>query len=274
VGFADRLLGRLLRRLKREGIYDDTLIVLVADHGILWRSGVATRRRALYHTAYELGPVPYFVKRPGQRRARVSRAYARTVDVPSTIADVLGRRLGYRDDGRSAFSRAARRRRPITFPTRDFTQVVRVPVRRWRAQRRKAVRRRLRQFGSGDLATLFTGIGPNRELIGREAGSVARAAGSRLRAAIVQGRVFANVRRRTGVVPTEIAGHLSGGGAGDERDLAVALNGRIEAVGRSFHLAGDPTEHFAFMVPEASLQEGRNTVEVFEVTGERLRSLH
>jgi hypothetical protein len=77
------------------------------------------------------------------------------------------------------------------------------------------------------------------------------------------------------VIPTEIAGHLRGGRAGEERELAVAVNGRIEAVGRSFHLTGDATEHFAFMVPEAAFQEGRNTVEVFEViAGERLRPLH
>ena len=52
------------------------------------------------------------------------------------------------------------------------------------------------------------------------------------------------------------------------------VNGRIEAVGRSFRLAGDPTEHFAFMVPETSLREGRNRIEVFEVVaGDRLRLL-
>jgi Sulfatase len=274
LGYTDRLLGRLLRRLKREGIYDHTLIVVVADHGYLWRSGVETRRRAFPDTAAELAPVPYFVKRPGQRRGRVSGAFARTVDVPATIADVLGVRLGYRDDGRSAFSPAARRIRRVRFPTRDFDALVTVPGSRWKAQRRRVVERRLRQFGSGDLATLFTGIGPNRDLIGREAGGVARAAAGALRAAIVQDRLYANVRRRSGVVPAQIAGDVSGGEPGAERDLAVAVNGRIEAVGRSFHLAGDSTEHFAFMVPEESLHEGGNRIEVFEVIeGERLRPL-
>jgi hypothetical protein len=135
------------------------------------------------------------------------------------------------------------------------------------------VRRRLRDFGAGDLASLYTGIGPNRGLIGRDAGSVGRAAGGDVRGDIVQERLFDEVRRRSGVVPTQIAGDLQGG-AGEGRELAVAVNGRIEAVGRSFRLAGDPTEHFAFMVPEGSLREGRNAVEVFEVVGgERLRAL-
>ena len=58
-----------------------------------------------------------------------------------------------------------------------------------------------------------------------------------------------------------------GSGPGARRDLAVAVNGRIEAVGRSFHLTGDATEHFAVNVPEQSLREGSNLVEVFEVVG-------
>jgi hypothetical protein len=273
LGYTDRLLGRLLRRLKRTGIYDDTLVVVVADHGYLWRSGVPTRRRAMAGTAHELSPVPFIVKKPVQRRARVSHAFARTLDVPSTIADVLGWRLGYRDDGRSAFSRAARRTRRVTFPKRDFDAVVTVSGKRWLAQRRRVVRRRLRQFGSGDLASLYTGIGPNRELIGSDVGRVARVAGSARRGTIARGGLFSNVRRRSGVVPTQIAGHLDGG-SGKPRDLAVAVNREIAAVGRSFWLAGRSSESFAFMVPEDALRDGRNAIEVFEVVGGgRLRLL-
>jgi hypothetical protein len=273
LGYTDRLLGRLLRRLKDQGIYDDTLIVVVADHGYLWRSGVETRRRAVAGTAHELSPVPFIVKRPGQRRGRVSGAYARTLDVPSTIADVLGARLGYRDDGRSAFSRAARRIRRVTFPTRDFDAVVTVPGRRWQAQRRRVVRRRLRQFGAGDIGSLYSGIGPNRELLGRDVAGIARAAGSGGGGTIAHGELLSNVRRGSGVLPTQITGLLRGG-SGSPRDLAVAVNGQIAAVGRSFRLAGRASESFAFMVPEDALREGRNSVEVFEVVGgRRLRLL-
>ena len=52
------------------------------------------------------------------------------------------------------------------------------------------------------------------------------------------------------------------------------VNGRIEAVGRSFHLTGDTTEHYALNVPETALREGRNRIEVFEITASgRLRAL-
>jgi sulfur carrier protein ThiS len=81
------------------------------------------------------------------------------------------------------------------------------------------------------------------------------------------------VRRHSGLVPTQIAGVLEGG-SGRPRDLAVAVNGEILAVGRSFRLAGAAGESFAFMVPEEALRDGHNTVEVFEVVGGgRLRLL-
>jgi hypothetical protein len=273
LGFADRLIGRLVRRLKEQGIYDDTLLVVTADHGIAFQVGVQTRRSVSRSNVEELTPVPLLVKRPGQRGGRVSDAYARTLDVTPTIADALGWKVGYRTDGHSAFGPITRRRRSVTLPTRDFGSTVSISGRRWEARRRAVVRRRLRQFGSGELASLFTGIGPHRELIGQAPGDVGEVSGAGgVRASIAEPALFAHVRRTEGVVPTQIAGDLTGGGGG-KRDLAVAVNGRIEAVGRSFHLQGDPTEHFALMVPESALHDGANEIELFEVVAGRLRRL-
>ena len=75
------------------------------------------------------------------------------------------------------------------------------------------------------------------------------------------------------MVPTQIAGLLHDS-SGEPRDVAVAVNGEIAAVGRSFRLADRPRESFAFMVPEEALRDGHNEVEVFEVVGGvRLRLL-
>jgi hypothetical protein len=66
-------------------------------------------------------------------------------------------------------------------------------------------------------------------------------------------------------VPCQIAGRIHGSGPQRERAIAVAVNGRIEAVGRSFHLRGENVESYSVMVPEDALREGRNRVEVLEV---------
>ena len=266
LGFVDRLLGRLVARLKSQGMYDDTAIVVTADHGFAWQVGVPTRRSVNPSNVEELGPVPLFVKAPRQTRGSVSDALARTLDVTPTIADVLNVPLGYRADGSSAFSREVRARRQVSLTERDFSSVVRISPSRWEARRRAVVRRRLRQLGSGDWASLYTSLGPNRDLIGERADHVQAASGAR--ATISLSRSFARVRRSSGVVPCQIAGRIHGSGAQDERDLAIAVNGRIEAVGRSFHLKGERVESYSVMVPEDALRDGSNTVEVLEVTDE------
>jgi hypothetical protein len=210
--------------------------------------------------------VPLFVKAPRQTQGHVSNALAQTLDVTPTIADVLNVPLGYRADGRSAFSHAVRTRRDVSLTTRDFSAVVRMTAARWKAQRRAVVRRRVRNLGSGDWASLYTSLGPNRQLIGQDVTNARNPPGTR--ATISLSRSFARVRRSRGLVPCEIAGRIHDSGPTRERNLAVAVNGRIEAVGRSFHLKGETTESYAVMVPEDALRDGRNTVEVFEVTDE------
>ena len=63
------------------------------------------------------------------------------------------------------------------------------------------------------------------------------------------------------------------GGAGEPRDVAVAVNGRIRATGRSFRLRGKPKERFSMLVPEDALRPGANSVELFEVSTDGLASL-
>ncbi|HZC12474.1 MAG TPA: hypothetical protein VE270_00520, partial [Thermoleophilaceae bacterium] len=224
---------------------------------------------------HELTTVPLLVKRPGQSTPHTSEAYAQTLDVAPTIAGVLGVRLGYRAHGHSAFGRAVRRRRGVAVTTRDFSSIVRISGRSWKARRRAVVGRRLRRLGWGDWSSLYTGIGPHPELIGRRVAGLARAAAGGLRASIAGASAFDRVRRPAGIVPAQVVGTLAGGGtSGAGRAIAVAINGRIEGVGQTFQLAGQPGEHYGVNVPEAALANGRNRVEVFEVTrtGE-LRSL-
>ena len=77
------------------------------------------------------------------------------------------------------------------------------------------------------------------------------------------------------IFPTRVTGRIVGGRQGRLRDLAVAVNGRIRAVGRSFRLQGRPRESYSFVVPEGSLRPGRNEVELFEVRpGGRLVRLY
>jgi hypothetical protein len=60
-------------------------------------------------------------------------------------------------------------------------------------------------------------------------------------------------------------GDVRGGRRGAKHDVAVAVNGVVRAVGRTWYLRGSRAEHFALNVPEESLREGSNDVQVFQV---------
>ena len=275
LGFVDRQLGALIRRLRRAGLYDRALIVVTADHGGSFETGVGSRRKVTRGNVDEVGPVPLIVKRPGQKRGRTSRALVRTLDVMPTIADVVNAPIPYAADGTSAFGRAARRRRFVRLPTRDFSRTIQISGREWEKRRRAAVRRRLRRYGSGSLASLYTGIGPHRRLIGDDLAVLKPAPAGRVRAEFVSGGRLRRVRPSSGLVPVQLAGTIRGGRPGARRNLAVAVNGKVRAVGRTWRLRGQRQERFALNVPEAALLRARNRVVLMEVRrgGKALRVL-
>lgn len=123
---ADRLLGRHLDKLREAGTYDDTLLVVTADHGASFLP--STPSRGLTHENYaEIMWSPLLIKAPGQTRPEVDDSDVRSVDVLPTIADLLGVEVPWRVDGRPAGADTGRSGR--TKPFHDHRN------NRWRAER-------------------------------------------------------------------------------------------------------------------------------------------
>jgi len=209
----------------------------------------------------------------------------RTVDIVPTMADILGIRVNWRHDGRSAFSPTTRRRRVIRIPTRDFSRIIRIGVGQLERRRQANLRRRIRAYGTGAQSKLvfgdpFAGVYravPDRGLLGRPVAGLKLARASRTRAAVAGAALTRSVDLGSGLLPTHIAGRVTGGRRGATRVVAVAVNGVVQSVGHTFYLAGSRSETFTVMVPEQTLRQGRNAVRVFEVSGRgrrlRLRPL-
>ncbi len=170
----------------------------------------------------------------------------------------------------------------MRIPRRDFSRVISISGEELAARRSEIWKRRALKLGTGAESRLFLGdpwaaayrIGPHPELIGRAARPGAAPPAAGVRAVLANARLLRHVPAHGGILPTRVTGDLRGGEPGAVRDLAVAANGRIEAVGRSFRLRGQPQEWFSLMVPEQALHPGRNGVELFEVgAGDRLTSL-
>jgi hypothetical protein len=275
LGFTDRELGKLLDRLRRTKMLDRAMVVVTADHGFAWEVGVKDRRKVTSSNVDEIGPQPLFIKAPGQRRGAVNDSYVRTVDIVPTMADILAIRIDWRHDGRSAFSRAIRRRRIVRIPTRDFSRVIKIGARPLERRRAANLRRRIRAYGSGAQSRMafgdpFAGVYravPHRELLGRRVSSLRLARRGRIRASVSGAALTHSVDLRTRLLPTHIAGQVTGKRRGARRDVAVAVNGVVQSVGHTFYLAGSRSETFSVIVPEPALHQGRNVIRVYELTG-------
>jgi arylsulfatase A-like enzyme/Flp pilus assembly protein TadD len=88
IAYVDSELGKFFQMLKREGLYDNSLIVIVSDHGEgLGEHGEDTHGMFLYDSTLH---VPMIFKLPGQAYAgnRVSRQ-VRLIDVFPTVLQIL-----------------------------------------------------------------------------------------------------------------------------------------------------------------------------------------
>ena len=255
LGFADRLLGEIVDRLRAAGMYDSSLLVVVADHGVSFHPD--GRRRAFTEANLDdVVFVPLFVKQPGQESGEVVDDPVQTIDVLPTIADVLGVRVPWRLDGRSLLGPRTRQRFVFVGDRGRFTG----DPAALEARRRVSVERQVALFGSGSEPLRLYRIGPWRELVGRRLEELDVRAGGEAYARLDQAGELQEVDRAAEEIPARLTGVLSGDG-GPVRDLVVALNGGIVATARSYSFAGE--ERFSVLVPESALRPGTNRVQLF-----------
>ncbi len=88
VGHVDRMIGDLVAGLKEAGRWDDTVVVVTADHGTSFTPGTS-RRVGEESSLDEVYRVPLFLHVPGQTAPATDDRLARLVDVIPTVIDVL-----------------------------------------------------------------------------------------------------------------------------------------------------------------------------------------
>jgi hypothetical protein len=273
VGYVDALLGRMIRRLRDTGMYDRSLVVVVADHGLSFRQH-EDRRAVTPANVQDIAPVPLFVKEPGQDDGSVSDAWVRTIDVFPTVLQAAGLRAPRGIPARSLTGLGPYDRHGVRIAMRrggaqgTVGEILRVRSAEFTRRHDRVLAQKLRLFGAHDSAGLYR-IGPQRDLVGRRVRDLPIAGPNGVGASVQQTEELAAVAPRTGFVPSNITGKIIRGGPPDtQRDIAIAVNGRIEGVGRTFNVKLTPGERYSVLIPEAALPPGRDRVEVFEVVRE------
>jgi hypothetical protein len=263
-GFADLLIGRLRTRLREAGVYDRTLIVVTADHGMSFRPGDGMRGFTKTN-AGEILPVPLIVKLSSDRQllpaGTVDDSNVEIIDIPPTIADGLGITMPWTADGTSALRHRDER------PEKRIYFNKNVGLDRFTP----ADVARLRGVANARKTALFgTGLWPSpsppglEPLIGRAVESLPVGnppAGFRLQ--IDDMYALDDVRLGGRSLPAQVKGHVL---AADGRNvaavyLAIALNGEIVATTRTWSETAD----WRVLLPPDRLRNGRNDLEVFVV---------
>lgn len=249
VGFADHLLGRVIDRLEKEGRWDETMLVVAADHGGAMTKGLH-RREARTETLGQIGMVPLFVKAPGQTRGE-------TIDRPTCVSEILPIMMGHL--GTEIPWETAECDRSTVEIDNGTGPKVTSPVPVVLEQRDEYISTLSSLFGDGTAWPRVLALGPDRDLIGREAASLPTAT-SGLSAAYTPevkgpaGRTF-----DPGVALNPVLrqrGTLEGLDAGTP--LAVVVNGVVAAVGEAYQEASQT--RYSILVPERFLKTGRNRI--------------
>ena len=262
---ADRLLGALLDKLEKKGLYDGSLVVVAADHGVGFVPG-RTQRLVRDDTIGHVAEPPLFIKRPLQKRGRVSDIPAEIVDVVPTIADVLNLSATWSGmDGTSLFhgSVTKDRRRSIDG----------LPISPRGVEKHELVFQKYSTFGFGRRHLDLFELAPGRRehLLGRSVDelSLARPGSGTVEIARLPALQYSSPS--ADVFPALLEGTVRDDANAQRGVLAVAVNQRVVAVTRTYREAGKM--RFYCMLSPSFFGAARNEIEVFEVRGTGPESL-
>jgi hypothetical protein len=249
VEYTDRLLGEALDALDRSGLFDKSLVVVTADHGISFSAGAFGRTMdAMQQAPGELLWVPLFIKEPSQRAGRIDDRNWEHVDLLPTVADYAGVKVPWRTDGISALRQQRDRSEKFAYYYPG---------------------ERLRIDGPAGFDVVKHGSSaaprlpalPLPGLVGRPVTDLPVTGGGP-HATVDNLESFRDVRPDAGTIPALVYGSVPAS-VPDGTLLAIAVNGKIGAVAPV--VGGAP--RFAGLVPDGNLfVSGANKLELFEVT--------
>jgi len=260
LGALDGWLGKLTAKLKAEDLYDRSLIVITADHGVSFTPNSSRRDvPPVENLDANILPVPLIIKAPYQKKGEVSGRNAETIDIMPTLADLLDRPLTWTVDGVSLLGdpkptgkRAVHSYKELEVYLTDVERVATGSRPAW-----TSTRLQIREGANGAYRD-----GSYRELIGQEVARLPVRRNAGLTARIDHAAYFENVDPASGFLPAHASGSIQWPDSG-EADLAIALNGRLAVVTTAYADGG--SWRFSAMLPESAFRSGKNDIQVFAI---------
>lgn len=266
VGAADWTLGSLIRRMKEEGIYDESLIVVTSDHGCSFEADQRNRGRK-GTVEGDTMPVPLLIKLPHQDQAVINDDNVEAVDLLPTLADILDVDIPWPVDGRSMFDDATppRAQKTLVYFVDEVRETYVVEGDNQVKDARLA--RKLELFGSGSSRPdgQFS-FGPFAHVVNRRVADLPLVPATELVVDFKEREAFEEVDMTRDVIPSFVSGSITGPSSiRYPVDLAVSVNGTIRATTRSYREPPLDVDAFYSVLPQSALIDGENEIEFYAI---------
>jgi hypothetical protein len=273
--YVDHLVGLVLDELQHTGLYDRSILLLLADHGVSFREGQHVRA-ATEQSWTDVLSIPFMLKLPGQSKGNVDDRITSGLDVLPTLADLLDIEIPWEVEGRSLLRG--------DLPERSSIEAIQVVADGWKIGGLKRELPRLsfapdsisseRAERSQFFRSLFR---PGRESDGPFAfGPYQEIHGTRIDAlehgppldAIAYSRTLAaleEIDRDQVILPGLFEGRFDAKAEVDSNTaLGIVLNGMVVSTTWTFMEPFGP-HRFSSLLPERALVPGRNEVELWQI---------
>lgn len=267
----DRIVGELFEKLKSQGMWDDMLVVVTADHGRSFRPNTNARIMSL-KTASSVAYVPLFIKRPGQKNAAKDTTNLMAHDLLPTIAESIQLELPWPVDGLAANDPKISARGDAKFArpkkeTNSFKTKMDRKLTFSVSQTYPSLTERFikpKKNEDDPLSALNNFLGLN-QFLGRKTAEFVIKQGDNAHVENLE-----RLRKPGNAYPMGmVMGSLPF--ATSAKHVLVAINGVLLTGSEIFAHAGNPRSFLA-MLPRGSLQP-ENTVQIFLVEGDHLIEL-
>lgn len=261
VAYVDHLVGKTMDRFKAIGIYDQALIILIADHGISFL-GDQKRREVTNTNTEDILMVPLFIKYPYQHEAKIDDQPAESVDILPTVADVLKLQLPWKEDGVSLLSKNGVKRQKKTAFGWFGTNGKMFRIDQPQIQNSANWKKRIQLFGAGPIEKVFH-YGLSGDLVGRSLKEFSIVDAPAVKIELQNRKWYQGVNPASGFLPAQLTAKIREEDSNQKFPVAIALNGKICAIAEQFKFSNEHA--IVSMIPESCFQSGANEVDFFMI---------
>jgi hypothetical protein len=264
LAYTDGLVGQVMHKLKAQGMWDKSLVVMGADHGEGWVQG--EKPRSLGKTnAPDLLWVPQLIKAPGQDNGVVDDRNWEQVDLLPTIADLVNIKVPWKMEGVSQTGPPTRTRTEKWWYDIPGHREVRDGPSNWKVVLRGETDTLVR--ASEGVRGLYR-FGSFADLVYRDPASVGPIGGDPATATLDDFRLYRQIKPTSGKIPALVSGRLTSPLPPAGSGVLVAVNGKIGGESRLFpERPGEPAAKFAAITPDFLFKagDGRRQLQVYVV---------